>query len=152
RESYDLGEFLYRLHFLAQLNQVPIRLGVPFGYMIAGLVSFLFLFALITGLMLHWDKIVSNFFIFRPFSKWKTIWTDAHTALGVIGFPYQFIFAVTGIILIFNTALMTPFEKLLYDKEKSENIYDDVYGRGQTKQAYLFKPIDKKPDLEHFLS
>src|SRR5690606_16040886 len=43
-ESYDMGEFLYRLHFLAQLNQVPINIGAPFGYTVAGLVSFLFLF------------------------------------------------------------------------------------------------------------
>ena len=63
RSTYDMGEFLYRLHFLAQLNQVPIRLGIaPFGYLVAGITSFLFLFALITGLLLHWDKIVSNFF------------------------------------------------------------------------------------------
>src|SRR5690606_24078512 len=84
-DTYDMGEFLYRLHFLAQLNQVPIRIGTPFGYLVAGLVSFLFLFALITGLLLHWNKIVSNFFTFRPWSKWKTVWTDMHAALGVIG-------------------------------------------------------------------
>jgi hypothetical protein len=57
-----MGEFLFRLHFMAQLNQVPIRVGIaPFGYLIAGITAFIFLFALITGLLLHWDKIVSNF-------------------------------------------------------------------------------------------
>src|SRR5690606_9399128 len=98
-EGYDMGEFLYRLHFLAQLNQVPmpIRLGAPFGYLLAGIVSFLFLFALITGLLLHWDKIKSNFFLFRPWSKWKTVWTDMHTVLGIIGFPFQLVFAITGV-------------------------------------------------------
>ncbi len=41
RSGYDMGEFLYRLHFLAQLNVVPIRLGAPFGYLLAGVVSFI---------------------------------------------------------------------------------------------------------------
>ncbi|WP_225555193.1 hypothetical protein, partial [Sphingobacterium bovistauri] len=26
--NYDMGEFLYRLHFLAQLNEIPIRIGI----------------------------------------------------------------------------------------------------------------------------
>src|SRR5690606_20545700 len=41
-QNYDMGEFLFRLHFLAQLNQVPIRLGIaPFGYLLAGLTAFI---------------------------------------------------------------------------------------------------------------
>lgn len=124
--SYTIGEFLYRLHFLAQVNQVfPFRIGVPFGYMLAGIVSFIFLFALITGLLLHWDKIVSNFFTFRPWSKRKTVWTDLHTALGVIGFPYQLVFAVTGVVLIFNSFLIIPYTKLFY-KGNDEKIYKDL--------------------------
>jgi hypothetical protein len=61
--------------------------------------------------MLHWDKIKSNFFVFRPGNKWKTVWTDMHTALGVIGFPYQFMYALTGIVLIVNSVLIIPFSK-----------------------------------------
>jgi uncharacterized iron-regulated membrane protein len=110
-QSYSIGEFLYRLHFLAPLNVVPIFLGGPFGYTLAGLVSFLFLFALLTGLLLHWDKLVSNFFTFRPWSKWKAVWTDLHTTLGVIQFPFQLLFAITGIVLILNSVLLTPFAK-----------------------------------------
>ena len=77
-ESYTLGEFLYRLHFLAQIPY-------PFGYYLSGFVALFFLFAIITGVLVHWKKIVSNFFMFRPFGKLKTLWTDAHTALGMIG-------------------------------------------------------------------
>ncbi|MGH2622905.1 MAG: PepSY-associated TM helix domain-containing protein, partial [Sphingobacterium sp.] len=144
QSSYDMGEFLYRLHFLAQLNQVPIRIGIaPFGYLVAGITSFLFLFALITGLLLHWEKIVSNFFVFRPFSKWKTVWTDMHTALGVIGFPFQFIFALTGIFLILNTVLALPFEKLLYENQ-TEKMYQDL-GFGYTSSSeYTYKALEKE--------
>src|SRR5690606_17189472 len=93
-QEYDMGEFLYRLHFFAQLNKIPLRFGHPFGYLLASVVAFIFLVALISGLLLHWDKIKSSFFVFRPWSRWKTVWTDMHTALGVIGFPFLFVFAV----------------------------------------------------------
>ena len=149
-ESYDLGEFLYRLHFLAQLNQIGINIGTPFGYLLAGIVSFLFLFALITGLFLHWDKIKSNFFVFRPFSKWKTVWTDAHTALGVIGFPFQFVFAVTGIVLIVNFVLITPYSKILYDND-SEQLYQDLEFAELDDYPYQHKELPFNFDLNQLL-
>ncbi len=150
--DYDMGEFLYRLHFLAQLNEVPIRLGfAPFGYAVAGLTSFLFLFALITGLLLHWDKIVSNFFVFRPFSKWKTVWTDMHTALGVIGFPYQFIFAVTGVILIINSVLLVPFGKFLYEGNM-DKVYEDLDNANTYPLAYSYTPLKNDFDLGAYLT
>ncbi|WP_316757409.1 PepSY-associated TM helix domain-containing protein [Pedobacter aquatilis] len=141
-EAYDMGEFLYRLHFLAQLNAVPIHLGAPFGYLLAGIVSFIFLFALITGLMLHWNKIVSNFFTFRPWSKWKTLWTDLHTAIGVIGFPFQLVFAITGVVLIANTFLIVPYSKYLY-KGNSAALYQDLEYSDTTKFAYTYQPLQK---------
>lgn len=149
--GYDMGEFLYRLHFLAQLNTVPIRLGMPFGYLLAGIVSFIFLFALITGLILHWDKIVSNFFTFRPWAKWKTVWTDMHTALGVIQYPFQFIFAVTGIVLIANIFLIGPFAQFLY-KGNTEKLYQALEYADSTKFEYTYKPLASTFDLNAYLA
>lgn len=149
-DAYDMGEFLYRLHFLAQLNHIPINIGTPFGYLLAGVVSFLFLFALITGLLLHWDKIVSNFFTFRPWSKWKTVWTDMHTALGVIGFPFQFMYAVTGIVLILNIALIIPFSQFLY-KSDGEDLYGDLGFNDGITAEYLYRPLDEPIKLNPYL-
>jgi len=150
-QNYDMGEFLFRLHFLAQLNQVPIRVGIaPFGYLIAGITAFIFLFALITGLLLHWDKIVSNFFVFRPFSKWKTVWTDMHTALGVIGFPFQFIFAVTGTFLIINAVLALPLSKLLYEGDQ-QKMYQDIGVTAATDFPYTYKPLNTDVKIAPFL-
>jgi uncharacterized iron-regulated membrane protein len=150
-EGYNIGEFLYRLHFLAQLNQIPIRLGTPFGYLIAGIVSFLFLFALITGVFLHWDKIKNNFFLFRPWSKWKTVWTDMHTVLGVIGFPFQLVFAITGIILIVNFALIGPFSKLLYNGDQEE-LYQDLKYNRKMEVTYSYQPLSKSFDVNAFVN
>lgn len=151
-ENYDLAEFLYRLHFLAQLNEVPINIGIgPFGYVVAGLTSFLFLFALITGILLHWEKIVSNFFIFRPFNKWKTVWTDMHTALGVIGFPFQLVYAITGVFLILNSVLAIPFEKILY-KGDSEKMYTELAYNHSKKLEYSYSELEFIPKVEKYVN
>lgn len=149
-DGYTMGEFLYRLHFLAPLNQIGINIGRPFGYTLAGLVSFIFLFALISGLMLHWDKIKSNFFVFRPGNKWKTVWTDMHTALGVIGFPYQFMYALTGIVLIVNSVLIIPFSKYLYDGKEDE-VYVALGYNDNTKYTYLYEPLTATFKMGDFL-
>lgn len=150
-ESYDMGEFLYRLHFLAQLNQaIPLRIGYPLGYLIAGLVAFLFLFALITGLLLHWDKLVTNFFLFRPWSKWKTMWTDLHTVLGVIGFPFQFVFALTGVILIVNTVFLTPFSQLLY-KGDMEKVFQDLEYATATDAVFANQALTHTPAIQPYI-
>jgi uncharacterized iron-regulated membrane protein len=151
-KGYDIGEFLYRLHFLAPLNfiRLPFNLGVPFGYALAGLTAFIFLFALITGLLLHWNKIVSNFFTFRPWSKWKTVWTDLHTALGVIQFPFQFIFAVTGVVLIVNSVLLAPFTQLAYKGNRAQ-VESELYANDTTKYTYTYQPLTSRFDLNQFV-
>ncbi len=150
-EVYDMGEFLYRLHFLAQLNEaVPLALGYPFGYIVAGLVAFLFLFALITGLLLHWDKLMSNFYQFRPWAKAKAAWTDLHTVLGVIGFPYQFMFAFTGVILIINTVFVGPFGAIVYNGE-ADKVYQDLGFDVPVESTYSGKPLPAMPDIQQFV-
>lgn len=127
-EGYSLGEFIYRLHFLAQIPY-------PAGYYIAGFVSLFFLFAIITGVLVHWKKIVSNFYTFRPKEKLKTIWTDAHTALGMIGLPFQFVYAVTGAFFLINIFLVAPSVMTLYDND-SEKLYQELgFMNMQTKFA-----------------
>lgn len=117
-ESYSLGEFLYRLHFLAQ---VPY----PYGYYLSGFIALFFLFAILTGVLVHWKKIVSNFYIFRPKEKLKTMWTDAHTALGFIGLPFQFVYAVTGAFFMIKLLIVAPSVMALY-KGNQDKLYEDL--------------------------
>ncbi|MBC9795974.1 PepSY-associated TM helix domain-containing protein [Sinomicrobium weinanense] len=127
--NYSIGEFLYRLHFFAQLNFFGTS-----GYLLAGLVAFFFLFAVITGVLVHWNKIVTNFYNFRPRAKLKTLWTDAHTTLGILGLPYQFVYALTGTYLIISTSLMAPpVVALLYDNDAGK-MYQD-FGIGNAGYA-----------------
>ncbi|TCI90368.1 PepSY-associated TM helix domain-containing protein [Tenacibaculum sp. M341] len=123
-EYYGIGEFLYRLHFF---HQIPV-----IGVYIAGFVAFFFLFAIVTGVIIHWKKILSNFYSFNPKVALKRVWTDAHTALGVIGLPFQFIFAVTGAYFCLSILVLIPANflyqgdqaKLMEDIRPEQKVYE----------------------------
>lgn len=140
--SYSLGEFLYRLHFLAQIKY-------PIGYYTAGFTAFFFLFAIITGVLIHWKKIVSNFYVFRPMAKLKAMWTDAHTALGMIGLPFQFVYAVTGTFFMIKLLLVAPNVMVIYNGNQKE-LYKDL---GYTPTNYEFhqQKTEKNVDYNSYL-
>ncbi|RVT79704.1 PepSY domain-containing protein [Flavobacterium sufflavum] len=127
-EAYNLGEFIYRLHFLAQ---VPY----PVGYYLSGFIALFFLFTIVTGVLLHWKKIVSNFYIFRPKEKLKTWWTDAHTSLGMLGLPFQFVYAVTGTFFMIKLLIVAPVVQFLYQGDQ-DKLYKEL---GYTGTDYPFK-------------
>lgn len=139
-EGYSLGEFLYRLHFLAPVNSLA-SFSIPLGYLIAGLVSFAFLFAILTGALVHWKKIVSNFYVFRPWEKLKTVWTDLHTALGVISFPFQLIFAITGSYFFLTTYFVANAVASLGYGGDVKKLQEDVGGRKAPKTEIAFANI-----------
>ncbi|WP_417887981.1 PepSY-associated TM helix domain-containing protein [Zunongwangia sp.] len=113
---YSIGELIYRLHFFSQIPRI--------GYYLSGLIAFFFLLAIVTGVIIHWKKIIPNFYTFRPKSKFKTIWTDAHTALGVIGLPFQFMYALTSCILCLTALILVPLN-FLYNGQQ-QKVYEEV--------------------------
>ncbi|MDW7692026.1 PepSY-associated TM helix domain-containing protein [Flammeovirgaceae bacterium SG7u.111] len=135
RESYTLGEFLYRLHFF---TQIPY----PVGYYLSGFTAFFFLFAILTGIIVHWNKIISNFYVFRPWAKLKTLWTDSHTALGLIGFPFQFVYALTGAFFMLKAMVIAPVLFALYDGDQKKLYKDLEYDTPVYELHYKRLPTD----------
>ncbi|GAA6768126.1 hypothetical protein AAFH68_40780 [Flavobacterium sp. CGRL1] len=142
-ESYSLGELLYRLHFLAQIPY-------PVGYYLSGFTALFFLFAIVTGLLLHWKKIVSNFYVFRPKEKLKTLWTDAHTALGMIGLPFQFVYAVTGAFFMIKLLIVAPAVMALY-KGDQDKLYKELEYT-DTDYNFEYKKLANPFDVEQLIN
>lgn len=139
-EKYGLGEFLYRLHFFTQIPTI--------GVYLAGFVSFFFLFAIVTGVIVHWKKIISNFYQFNPKNILKKVWTDAHTALGVIGLPFQFMYAVTGAYFCLSILVLIPANFLYQGNQKK--LMEDL--RPDRKVYEWIKKTDKKlPSVNEFV-
>ncbi|MEM8999548.1 MAG: PepSY-associated TM helix domain-containing protein [Bacteroidota bacterium] len=123
----QLGTFLYHLHYFEQIPTIGIYL--------AGLVSIFFLFAIVTGIVVHWKKIISNFFTFRLKASFKNLWTDAHTALGVIGLPFQFMYAVSGSLYGLTILIFIPSMMILFDGDQEEMISYIAPGFGSGEMA-----------------
>lgn len=131
-KDHSVAALLYDLHFFYQL-------GRP-GYYFAGIVSFMFLIALITGLIVHWKKIRLNFFVFRPNGKAKVLWTDLHTALGVIGFPFQFMYALTG--AMFGLGIIVALFAASNYNNSIEQLYEDIFPRYTAEASSSRKKIN----------
>ncbi|CAA0239940.1 PepSY-associated TM helix domain-containing protein [Tenacibaculum maritimum] len=139
-EKYGLGEFLYRLHFFSQIPYIG-------GYL-AGIISLFFLFAIATGVIVHWKKIIPNFYQFNPKIALKRVWTDAHTALGIIGLPFQFIFALTGTYFCLSILVLIP-ANFLYNGNQSKLMNDLLPNR--TSSEWIAKTTRKLPSVNQFV-
>ncbi|MBN4724627.1 PepSY domain-containing protein, partial [Escherichia coli] len=92
---------LYRLHFF---DQIPFYIG----RYIAGFVALFFLFAVIAGVLIHWRNIVSKFYGFSLKGSLKQIWTSSHTVFGLLGLPFQLMYAVTGAYYMLSILILAP--------------------------------------------
>ncbi|MDR2274972.1 MAG: PepSY domain-containing protein [Sphingobacterium sp.] len=106
-----VGETLYRLHFL---DQIPLYLG----RYIAGFVALFFAFAIITGVLIHWKNIISKFYAFSFRKTKKQFWTNAHTVFGLIGLPFQLMYAITGAFYLLSVFILAPAVILLFNNDQ----------------------------------
>lgn len=107
-----LGETLYELHYFAQIPGV--------GLYLAGLVGLFFLFASITGTLIHWKNIFQLFYSFNIRGSLKQFWKDAHVTLSFIGLPFQIIYGLTGALLGLSMLLLIPSVYFLFGGSQQE--------------------------------
>ncbi|MEA5426698.1 PepSY-associated TM helix domain-containing protein [Arcicella lustrica] len=105
-----IGETLFRLHYFSQIPLI--------GSYLSGLVAFFFLFASITGVLIHWRNIITKFYGFSIKGTWKQIWTNAHTVFGLIGLPFQMMYAVTGAFYCLSILLLAPATLVFFNGDQ----------------------------------
>ncbi|AFM05807.1 hypothetical protein Fleli_3487 [Bernardetia litoralis DSM 6794] len=107
KKRTTLSETIYDLHFF---DQIPVL-----GRYLAGFVSIFFLFATLTGVLIHWKNTVRKFYDFSIRESAKQIWKNAHTVLGLLGVPFYIMYAVTGSVLTLSLLLLLPSGLVMYD-------------------------------------
>lgn len=108
------GEFFYYFHFT--LHYLPS----PLGRWIVGLAAMALLVALVSGVIIH-KKIFANFFTFRP-RKGQVSWLDAHNAFSVLGLPFHFMIAYTGLVALMT--LYVPWgSNLVFDTARDKQVF-----------------------------
>ncbi|WP_022835675.1 PepSY-associated TM helix domain-containing protein [Salisaeta longa] len=140
----DATQTLYYLHFFYQLGR--------WGLYLTGFVGLFMLLAILTGTVVHWKRLVKDFFRFRPSKKLRVAWADAHKVLGTLGLPFQALFAFTGAYMGLLGLLALPYAALLYDGQPTQ-MYRDAgyYGPAVTVDSAAIAPAGL-PRLQAFVA
>ncbi len=107
----SLGRTIYKLHYLRQLPVI--------GIYISGLAALFMLFAMGTGVLVHWKNIIAKFHAFSWKDNWKRIWTEGHISLGFLTLPLQLIYGVTGALLGLSILLLLP-STILFNGDRTK--------------------------------
>ncbi|HEU4408789.1 MAG TPA: PepSY domain-containing protein [Polyangiaceae bacterium] len=97
-----LSDFLYGVHFLSHA-------AVPWLAPAAGLLAVALLLAIVTGVLIHVKDIVRQFYQFRPGRSRRVLWSDMHKVLGVMGLPFQTVYAYTGAYIVLLPYALSAF-------------------------------------------
>jgi uncharacterized iron-regulated membrane protein len=97
-----LNTILYWLHFLYHPK-------ATWGMYVAGVLGVALLVALVTGVLIHLKDLAKQFHQFRPKKTTRILWSDMHKVLGVMGLPFQVMYAFTGALLCFISLALTLF-------------------------------------------
>lgn len=137
-DRFIYGDFLYDLH-------VDLHLG-ELGKYLVGFVTLFFFVAVLSGVVIHWRKIVNNFFQYRKDGK-KDKWLDAHNLIGVMGLPYHIMYAFTG--LVFNLVIIyqIAYAVLLYQADQNALLADAGYVDTRVEMTGVAQPIDGLQEL-----
>lgn len=111
-EQTTIGETLYRLHFFDQ---------IPFiGRYLSGFVALFFAFAVVTGVMIHWQNILTKYNGFSLKGSLKNIWTNSHTVFGLLGLPFQFMYAITGAYYMLSLLVLAPVVMVFFNGDQNK--------------------------------
>jgi uncharacterized iron-regulated membrane protein len=99
------SEFFYPMHYSLHLHWLDL------GYWIVGFAALVMLAALVSGVVMH-RKVFREFFTFRPKKHTQRSALDLHNLTGVVGLPFHFFFAFTGLVIF--AGIYLPVENTVF--------------------------------------
>lgn len=85
--------YVYDLHYLwHDITGYWLQYG-------AGVLVFGFLLAIVTGVLIHLRDVMRQLHRFRPHQPPRVAWSDLHKVTGMIGLPFQLVYALTGALM-----------------------------------------------------
>ncbi|MFT4924017.1 MAG: putative iron-regulated membrane protein [Phenylobacterium sp.] len=139
-DQFFLAKFIYRLHY--QLNS-------SFGYEVIGFVTLFFFFALVSGIVIHARKLLSQFFRYQPAQDKRRKYLDMHTVIGVMTLPFTVMYAISG--LIFNLLIIYQIAFVVVLYQGDEQTFREDSGYLSVSQPWQDKPWSS-PDIDLLFS
>jgi uncharacterized iron-regulated membrane protein len=141
-EKTTIGETLYRLHFF---DQIPV-----IGRYISGFVALFFAFAVITGVMIHWQNIRTKYNGFSLKGSIKNIWTNSHTVFGLLGLPFQFMYAITGAYYMLSLLVLAPVVMVFFGGDQNR-AFEELLPERFMKTSEISPVTNQNRKISHIL-
>lgn len=111
------------------------------GKWIVGAAGIVMLAALVSGVLVH-QRLLRDFFTFRPWATRRRAWLDAHNLAGVATLPFLLMIAWTGVVILAE-AFMPAATHYLYDGKPRANRADVVssFVRPPAGEAATMRPL-----------
>lgn len=138
-EAYSLAGtgFIFPFHYNLNLAFAQI------GYWIVGAAGMAMMIMCISGVVIH-RKMFADFFTFRLRVPASRSLLDLHNVAGVIGFPFHFLIALSGLIILFTLYFPAGWA-VLYQNDPRAFTRDlaDRYARPRLNQPADRLPLDQ---------
>jgi len=131
-DSFDFANFLYGLHIDLHIDD--------FGKYIVGLTTLFFFVALISGVVIHWRKIVGKFFLYRKDGS-KDRLLDAHNVIGVMGLPFHIMYAFSGLVFNLLIIYQISYAVVLYGGDQQALFRDAGFVDTHIEEANQTQPM-----------
>ena len=93
--SWAGTRFIFPFHYALHLRVWDL------GYWLVGIAAMAMLVLCVSGVILH-RRIFADFFVLRAHGKSRRFVLDLHTAVGVLGFPFHVMIALSGLVIFFS--------------------------------------------------
>lgn len=128
-----------RLGYLA--DELHRRVGLPLPNSVAlpltGIVSMLYLVAIVSGLIILLPSLVKDLFALRVGQNLKRMWLDVHNVLGLFSLPFHVMIALTAIVFAVHDQIYDAQDKLIYEDKIEERWEDHEHPPGPDKTTPL---------------
>ena len=105
-----LGQFVDDLHRSAGLPG-DVELGAAF----MGVVSMLYVLALVSGVVIVVPSLVRDLCALRIGPNLKRMWMDAHNLVGIVSLPFHFFIAVTAVVFGLHDEIYDVLDRVVYE-------------------------------------
>ncbi|UMR32769.1 PepSY domain-containing protein [Massilia sp. MB5] len=109
--------------------------------LIMGVVSTLYVVALVSGLIILLPSLSKDFFALRVGKNLKRMWLDAHNAIGITSLPFHIVIAVTAVVFAFHDQIYDIQDTVVYgEKVKAQMATANAKPKPDRKPAAMLPP------------
>ena len=140
----DIADFIVDFH-------ADLHLGRPVGLLITGLLGLTLMASIVTGFIIHRQKL-KQLFTFRRRKSLDITLADSHKLFGVWGLVFNGVIAFTGAFLGLATVLLIPAAAFVSFNGDQDKLVETFTTTPQPELSQTYQPTILSPIIEHALS